>query len=133
MHIWSGSGSVPCSVVADLRLWLRCVCGCGVLVCCNDRLGFLVLMCSWPLTSPLLLAVVLLGVGVLTSWQSSLARLERRRGRAFWSPARVVLDAYARGHSATRGHGGRMCSVVAKKEKGGGTAAPSVCVHGHSA
>jgi len=25
-----------------------------------------------------------------------------------------------------------VCSVVAKKEKGGGTAAPSMCVYGHS-
>ena len=36
------------------------------------------------------------------------------KGRVFRSSTRVVLGAYARGHSATRGHCGRACPVVAK-------------------
>jgi len=36
------------------------------------------------------------------------------KGRVFRSSTRVVIGAYARGHSATRGHCGRACPVVAK-------------------
>jgi len=39
-----------------------------------------------------------------------------RQRQGLLVPAQVAFGAYARGRSATRGHGGRMCLVVAKKE-----------------
>jgi len=42
----------PGQDVFRARSWRTCVCGCGALVCCKDRLGFLVLMAVDVVVAP---------------------------------------------------------------------------------